>query len=169
MSSSLIIPRRAAALMVSGWVFWMCLAMDFHPISLLAAAGFALIATLVSASVSGEKNSLQVSLLVWRLDRLALYFASVLAQSYLAVFELICRMLTGRYSPGVVRIRTHLRSRVGRVVLANTISLIPGTMTLWIEGDHLFVHWFDRKTTHALRAGRMIKEASEKRLERIFG
>lgn len=44
--------------------------------------------------------------------------------------------------PGIVRFRTELTSPAARSVLANAITLVPGTMTLEVEGDVLTVHSF---------------------------
>jgi len=45
--------------------------------------------------------------------------------------------------PGVVAVRTGLKSRLGRLVLANSITLTPGTLTVDIQGDTLLIHWID--------------------------
>lgn len=46
-------------------------------------------------------------------------------------------------NPGIVRVRTGLTSSLGRLVLANSITLTPGTLTLDADGDSLYVHWID--------------------------
>lgn len=45
--------------------------------------------------------------------------------------------------PALVRVPTSLRSDLGRLVLANSITLTPGTLTVDIDGDELLVHWID--------------------------
>lgn len=45
--------------------------------------------------------------------------------------------------PVIVRFRTDLKSKVARVVLANSITLTPGTITIALEGDELIVHALD--------------------------
>lgn len=44
--------------------------------------------------------------------------------------------------PGVVRFRTRLQSPAARTLLANAITLVPGTITLNVEGDEFTVHAF---------------------------
>jgi multicomponent Na+:H+ antiporter subunit E len=46
--------------------------------------------------------------------------------------------------PVVVEVHTHLDSSLGRLLLANSITLTPGTLTVDIEGERLRVHWIDR-------------------------
>lgn len=45
--------------------------------------------------------------------------------------------------PAMVRVTTALRSDLGRLVLANSITLTPGTLAVDVEGDALLVHWVD--------------------------
>jgi len=43
--------------------------------------------------------------------------------------------------PGIVKVRTRLKSRMGRLMLANSISLTPGTLSVEMDGEWLYVHW----------------------------
>ena len=52
--------------------------------------------------------------------------------------------------PVLVRFRTKLRSRITRVLLANSITLTPGTITVALEGDELTVHCLDESMSLGL-------------------
>jgi multicomponent Na+:H+ antiporter subunit E len=54
------------------------------------------------------------------------------------------------------------------VILANSITLTPGTITLNLDDDHLIVHWLDAETIHSKYAGELIKGDFERLLKRIF-
>ncbi len=151
------------------FILWVALSLDLHPYSLLFGALFASIAAFYSYQVFFSEDAFHRSDFFFRLDLLVLYFLYVLIQSYLATIELVRLMLSGKYHSGVVRIKTRLQSQVGKVVLANTISLIPGTLSLWTKDQYIYVHWFDIKTSHSIKAGRMIKYNIERLLLRIFG
>lgn len=71
--------------------------------------------------------------------------------------------------PGIVEIKTKLKSRTGRLVLANSITLTPGTLVVDIDGDSLFVHWIDVRAQDAEAATREISARFEKYLEVIYG
>lgn len=45
--------------------------------------------------------------------------------------------------PDVVEVRTRLQSDLGRLVLANSITLTPGTLSIDVDEDRLLVHWID--------------------------
>lgn len=71
--------------------------------------------------------------------------------------------------PGIVRIKTKLKTRVGRLALANSIALTPGSLVIDIKDDELFVHWLDVKTTDTDEATRAIAGAFEEHLGKTFG
>jgi multicomponent Na+:H+ antiporter subunit E len=72
-------------------------------------------------------------------------------------------------NPGIVRIKTRLKTPVGRLALANSIALTPGSLVVEIDGDDLFVHWLDVETTDTDEATRRIAGPFEEYLERAFG
>ena len=71
--------------------------------------------------------------------------------------------------PGVVKVRTGLKTPLGRLALANSIALTPGSLVLDIEGDTLFVHWLDVRTIDPDEATRIIAGPFERYLEKVFG
>ena len=146
---------------------WIAYTQDFHPASLATGCVAALLAAAFSYSVFYE--SMPQSRRILRADLLLVYLAFLLYQSIVASGTLIVGMLRGNYTPGIVRVKTRLKSRIGRTLLANTISLVPGTLSLWMEGPYIFVHWFDKKTGNRIEAGQRTMEPMQTLLERIFG
>ncbi len=70
--------------------------------------------------------------------------------------------------PGIVVIKTKLKSDIAKMVLANSITLTPGTFTLDILGDNLLIHWINVKTENIEGATKIIGEGFEKYLRIIF-
>jgi multicomponent Na+:H+ antiporter subunit E len=71
--------------------------------------------------------------------------------------------------PGIVRVRTKLRSQTAIAALANSITLTPGTLTVDAEPDGtLYVHWIDVKTAEETEATEEIVARFEGMLGRIF-
>jgi multicomponent Na+:H+ antiporter subunit E len=71
--------------------------------------------------------------------------------------------------PGIIRIRTRLKSPIGRLALANSIALTPGSLILDIRDDTLFVHWLDLQNLDVDRATETIAGPFERHLEKVFG
>jgi multicomponent Na+:H+ antiporter subunit E len=45
--------------------------------------------------------------------------------------------------PGIIRIETRLKSPIARMILANSITLTPGTFTVDIKDNIIYVHWIE--------------------------
>ena len=71
--------------------------------------------------------------------------------------------------PGIVKVRTKLKSKLGKIILANSITLTPGTMTTEIKDDYLYIHWIEISHDDIEGATKEIVETFEKYLEVIFG
>ena len=72
-------------------------------------------------------------------------------------------------NPGIVEVKTRLKSKIGRLALANSITLTPGTLTVDIKEDSLFIHWIDVTSTDIEGATKKIVDSFEKYLEVIYG
>jgi multicomponent Na+:H+ antiporter subunit E len=71
--------------------------------------------------------------------------------------------------PGIVEIKTNLRSPIGRLALANSITLTPGTLVVDMQGDSLFIHWINVTATDPVAATQEIAGRFEKYLKVIYG
>jgi multicomponent Na+:H+ antiporter subunit E len=71
--------------------------------------------------------------------------------------------------PGIVKVRTRLKSDSGRTMLANCITLTPGTLTVDVSEDgHLYIHWIDVRARDVQHSTEMIVDRFEKYLIHIF-
>ena len=71
-------------------------------------------------------------------------------------------------NPGIVKYDTKLKSRTAKVILANSITLTPGTLTVDIIDDALYIHWIDVTSKEPDVIYREIGESFEKILRKIF-
>ncbi len=71
-------------------------------------------------------------------------------------------------NPGIVKFKTKLTTNYSKMVLANSITLTPGTLTVDVVDDTFYVHWIDVKTTNPEEAYTEIAERFEKILLKIF-
>lgn len=88
-----------------------------------------------------------------------------------ANFDVARRVITPSLpiNPGIVEVKTKLQSKIARVVLADSITLTPGTFTLEIVDDSLFIHWIDVQSTDVEKSTQLIVEKFEKYLEVMYG
>ncbi len=71
--------------------------------------------------------------------------------------------------PGIVKVRTKLKSRMGRLMLANSITLTPGSFTVEIDGEWLYIHCVNVDATDVETATRRIVADLESYLEVMYG
>ena len=64
-----------------------------------------------------------------------------------ANFDVAYRVITGKINPGIVRISPDLKTDLGISMLANSITLTPGTLSVDIDEDKndLYIHWINVK------------------------
>ena len=84
---------------------------------------------------------------------LFIWFLGVLlreiARANLGVLKLI---LSPKYEPepALVYFRSDLRTGIGKVLLANSITLTPGTITVSVEGNEFCVHCLDKEMAEGI-------------------
>ena len=73
-------------------------------------------------------------------------------------------------NPGIVKVKTTLKSDTALTFLANSITLTPGTLSVDIDevGGFLYVHWIDVQDKDIEGATKLIVERFEQILRRIF-
>ena len=71
-------------------------------------------------------------------------------------------------NPGIVKFKTKLKTNYSKMVLANSITLTPGTLSIDVVGDTFYIHWIDVQTTDPEKAFTEIAESFEKVLLKIF-
>lgn len=112
----------------------------------VAAAVFAFVCRFMDYSLQKEL----------RLYRLLPAFAQYL---YYLVREIIlanlgvCRMILTRkeqMEPVIVHVHAKLKSETARVILANSITLTPGTITVSLTDDNLLVHCLDKSLAEGM-------------------
>ena len=104
----------------------------------------------------------------WRFCRYAfwLFWQIVLANIHLTLLAFSPKSLKRDIDPHIITFRTRLRSEFAKFVLANSITLTPGTVTIRVHGDLFYVHAISR-----LAAGDLASESvseMERRVAWVF-
>lgn len=70
--------------------------------------------------------------------------------------------------PGIVTIKTKLKTDLAKAMLANSITMTPGTMSVDIDGDTLYIHWIWIRDRNEEKASKIIAGPFENYLAKIF-
>jgi len=71
--------------------------------------------------------------------------------------------------PGIVKVKSVLKTETGRTALANCITLTPGTLTIDVTGDGVFyIHWLNVLSLDEDEAAQHVLRRFEWFIKRIF-
>lgn len=150
------------------FVFWVLLSGKFDLFHLsLGIISCAIVAHL-SSDLLFHNIGISLSGLVVSWVRFIRYIPWLMYQIFLANLHLMYLTFHPRMmeliDPQIIRFRTRLRGELSRVTFANSITLTPGTITVYLSLDGDFrVHAIDKKSREGL-PGEM-----EVRIARAFG
>jgi len=103
----------------------------------------------------------------WALVYLPVFFYYMMKANLDVVYRALHPKMPIR--PGIVKIKTILKTESGITALANSITLTPGTLTVDLTDDgFLYVHWINVKSDDIEEATRLIARRFEWFLKRIF-
>ena len=103
----------------------------------------------------------------WALVYVPVFFYYVI----MANFDVVYRALHPKMpiKPGIVKIKTVLKTESGITALANSITLTPGTLTVDLTDDgFLYIHWINVKSDDVEQATKLIAQRFEWFLLKIF-
>lgn len=97
------------------------------------------------------------------------YLLKFLVQLIRANLDVARRVLSPSLpiNPGIVCVNTDLESPIGKLILANSITLTPGTLTLDSEKNRLFIHWIDVYGENCDESTQVIVRGFEKTLKEV--
>ncbi len=146
-------------------LLWVLLAGSLRQDELIAAGVAAVLVTLIAGPRLAVLSGVRLTLLA------PLYLLSYLGTFFLALIranlDMARRVLSPSLPirPAVVEVETRLKSPLGRMLLANSITLTPGTLSIDIQGDRILVHWIDCPPGTDLKAAtRAISETFERHI-----
>lgn len=154
------------------YFFWVVLSGRMDAFHLLMGVACVWLAVILSSDLlyvvvgigSIRQKSVWLSLLSWY--RLPPYFFWLLWSIAKANFQVAYLVLHPRMpiDPVMVRFRTRLDSDISRVILANSITLTPGTVTVDVHEDRFLVHALSGGLAESLVVGDL-----QQRVGVVFG
>ncbi len=150
------------------FIVWIFLTGSFQVQELMIGVIASLAISLISykyISKNGLKNIRPKKILYF-----LIYIPYFLSQVIKANIDVAYRVLHPKrpINPGIVKIKTDLKSSIGKLALANSITLTPGTMSVDAEGDYLYIHWIDVEDSSVEKASEEISKPFEKYLKKVF-
>ncbi len=170
MSQTKLIERKKIAIMyVTLLIFWLMLQGSL-------AIDVLLVGSLVSAAIAFLYRDGLSFFTEFRGTRQAViagfkYYAYFFKALFISNIKLAVIVLSPSLpiQPGIVKVRTKLKTKMGRLMLANSITLTPGTLTVELEGEWIYVHWVTTESEDIEAATQQIVAGFESYLEVMYG
>lgn len=123
----------------------------------IAAAVFAFTCKFMGYSLKKEKMLYRKSFLILR------YIGVLMVEIIKANADVVKFIFNDKevVEPVIVTFQTNLKSELSRVILANSITLTPGTITISLEGDELVVHCLDKSLAEGMEDSIFVKLLEE--------
>jgi multicomponent Na+:H+ antiporter subunit E len=146
--------------------FWLLLSWRLDPLFLVMGAVSAVVITVASTVLLERTIGAAGTHPRVRVLRLAPYVAWLLWRMLLSAAQIAWIVVNPRVppEPGIVRIPIALTSPAARTMLSNSLTLVPGTMTLEISNEEVTVHSFTPDAVDDLASAEM-----QNRIAAIFG
>jgi len=150
-------------------IAWLLLNWTLDPINLIIGASLSLFLSIVFCSkchVFDEIN-LTPKAFVYTFIYLIVFLVDLVKANIDVTRRVISPSLP--IKPGIVKVKTTLKSKMARLILADSITLTPGTFTLHVEGDYFYIHWIDANVDDVEQASEKLVRKFEKYLEVLYG
>jgi len=145
------------------FAFWIFLSGKFSFILLLSGVISSLLVSYMSNDLLIGNGDIKLGFI--RTIRFIRFLPWLLWQIVLANIDLALRTLHPKMpiNPILINIKNNLKSDLGMVILANSITLTPGTVTIDVNENKFLIHVISEKAAQSLISGEM--QARVKKIE----
>ena len=150
-------------------VVWLLLTWSLDTQMLIAGVIASIIVAVLFHEIMPKEHKVFISPV--RMFWLLLYVPVFFYYMLIANLDVVYRALHPKMpiNPGIVKIKTKLKTDSGITALANSITLTPGTLTVDLTDDgFLYVHWINVKSDDVEQATKFVAKRFEWFLEKIF-
>jgi len=125
------------------FVLWLLLTWSLDVQGLLAGAVLAILFALILSGLLPQRVERLFSPVRWFWA--IAHLLSLMLWIVVANFDVLYRVVHPNLPirPGIVKVKTTLKTDEAKTFLANSITLTPGTLTIDVIDDWLYVHWIN--------------------------
>lgn len=159
--------RKLLSAVIILYAFWLLLCFSLEPGFLIVGALLTFTAALITVGKHPPREWLLNPVRLLWLILYAPYFLYYCVKANLDVaYRVVHPDVPIR--PGIVKVTTTLKTGMGKTFLANSITLTPGTLTVDVVGQDLYVHWINVQTDDPEEQAELLVRRFEGFLKRIF-
>jgi len=118
-------------------LFWLLLNLSLSPVNLLAGLLVSALVTIISKGILYDENGYWYKPI--RVGRLLLYLVHLVVEIFKSSFSYIIRIIKKDSIPFITEIELEVKDPLVIAIIANSITLTPGTITVDVNENHLTV------------------------------
>lgn len=128
------------------FIFWLLITWSLHYQQLIAGLLCSVLVVIFCKDILIYPNE-RFKIRPITLVKFVVYFANLFVEIIQANMQVAKIVLSRKMpiSPTLIEFKTNLKDDLSKVILANSITLTPGTLTIDLEGDVYLVHGLTRK------------------------
>jgi multicomponent Na+:H+ antiporter subunit E len=159
---------RYVAVFLLSMFFWLMLTFEFTFANLIVGVVASLITSLIFTRffVKNVYKLIQPKRYFWFIIYLFVFIWECLKANIDVAYRVLHPSMPIR--PGIVKVKTTLKSDMAKMLLANSITMTPGTISVDIIDDYLYIHWIYIKSEDPEVYTEIITGAFEKYIKRII-
>jgi multicomponent Na+:H+ antiporter subunit E len=159
---------RYIAVFILSMVFWLMLTFEFTVPNIIVGAVASCITSLIFARffVKNVYKLIQPHRYFWFLVYLIVFIWECIKANIDVAYRVLHPAMPIR--PGIVKVKTTLKSEMAKMLLANSITMTPGTISVDIIDDYLYIHWIYISSEDPDVYTEIITGAFEKYIKRII-
>jgi len=159
---------RYITVFILSMVFWLMLTFEFTFPNIIVGAVASLITSILFTSffIKDVYKLIQPHRYFWFLVYLVVFIWECLKANLDVAYRVLHPAMPIR--PGIVKVKTTLKSDMAKMLLANSITMTPGTISVDIIDDYLYIHWIYIRSEDPEVYTEIITGAFEKYIKKII-
>lgn len=159
---------RYVTVFILSLIFWLLLTFKITVPNLIVGSAASLICSLIFTRffITNIYKLLQPQRYFWFLVYLVVFIWECIKANLDVAYRVLHPAMPIR--PGIVKVKTTLQSDLAKTLLANSITMTPGTISVDIIDDCLYIHWIYVRSEDPEVYTPMITGAFEKYIKRII-
>ena len=132
---------RYITVFILSLIFWLLLTFSFTLSNLIVGSVASLICSAIftPSYFTNVRKFLEPHRYYWFIVYLIIFIWECVKANFDVAYRVIHPSMP--IKPGIVRVKTSLKSDFAKMLLANSITMTPGTITVDLIGDEFYIHW----------------------------
>ena len=159
---------RYIAVFILSMIFWLMLTFEFTVPNLIVGTVSSVIASALFSRffIKNVYKLIQPKRYFWFVVYLFVFIWECIKANIDVAYRVLHPAMPIR--PGIVKVKTTLKSDLAKMLLANSITMTPGTISVDIIDDNLYIHWIYVSSEDPEVYTEIITGAFEKYIKKII-